>query len=492
MSATIFTPSPVNASERYLSRLCRRSFLRLWSWSNVYRDQKSGNGSVGKEVCDLLVVFDKHIFVFSDKYCAFPDTGNLSVDWERWLRRAVSESAKQVAGAERWIRNFPDRLFLDPGCEKPFPYELPPSHEAKYHRVVVAHGSAGRCREAFGGSGSLMLAPNEAQDSCIPFMLGRLDHVPGFVHVMDDFTLDTILESLDTVADLADYFEKKEELVSSGKLLSAAGEEDLLAYYLQRVNEEGKHHFDFPDDMDWVVVDEGHWESFRNHPDRLAKIEADKISYVWDYLIDQFAKNIFEGTEYFPSGMRLEEQEPGLRIMARELRTERRALAKSFVAVLERADRGERAARIVAPANGRGTYYVFLGVQPREDRTYGEYREVRRNMLEAYCLVTRLQNPEALDIVGIASEPMTSDGRSEDFLYLNGRVWNEHLEADASRLQSETRILQEVRPMPFTEHEYPRVWQQDIKRGRNRNKACPCGSGLKYKKCHGATRRSPA
>ena len=45
------------SSERYLTRLCRRSFLRLWSWPNIYRDQHWGGSALGKEVCDLLVVF---------------------------------------------------------------------------------------------------------------------------------------------------------------------------------------------------------------------------------------------------------------------------------------------------------------------------------------------------------------------------------------------------------------------------------------------------
>ena len=40
-------------------------------------------------MCDLLVVFELDIFVFSDKHCALPDTGDLRKDWARWFRRAV-------------------------------------------------------------------------------------------------------------------------------------------------------------------------------------------------------------------------------------------------------------------------------------------------------------------------------------------------------------------------------------------------------------------
>ena len=56
-------------------------------------------GTAGKEICDLLVVFDRHLFVFSDKYCAFPDTGDIALDWCRWYKRAIKKSADQVWGA---------------------------------------------------------------------------------------------------------------------------------------------------------------------------------------------------------------------------------------------------------------------------------------------------------------------------------------------------------------------------------------------------------
>lgn len=149
----------VTHSERYLTRLCERSFLSLWSYPGVYRDEGMNNGGHGKEVCDLLVVFGNDILLFSDKDCAFPDSGNLDRDWSRWFRRAVQRSADQVWGAERWIRMYPERLFLDRACSRPFPVALPPMDRARFHRIVVAHDAARRCRELLGGSGSLMLFP---------------------------------------------------------------------------------------------------------------------------------------------------------------------------------------------------------------------------------------------------------------------------------------------------------------------------------------------
>lgn len=82
----------ITPSEQYLKKLCDHAFLSLWSYSNIYRDQ--GPGDQGKELCDLLVVFENHILIFSDKYVNFPSSGNIRLDWGRWFKRAVYASAK--------------------------------------------------------------------------------------------------------------------------------------------------------------------------------------------------------------------------------------------------------------------------------------------------------------------------------------------------------------------------------------------------------------
>src|SRR5438105_1626186 len=85
----------VTPSEGYLRQKCDRTFLSLWSYPNPFRDQAGGDAD-GKEICDLLVVFEKHIIVFSDKHCQFPESGNVDLDWARWYRRAIEKSAHQL------------------------------------------------------------------------------------------------------------------------------------------------------------------------------------------------------------------------------------------------------------------------------------------------------------------------------------------------------------------------------------------------------------
>src|SRR5262249_25314930 len=129
--------------------------LSLWSYPGVYRDQKDG-----KEICDLLVVFGEHIIIFSDKSCLYPEGDNADLNWKRWFKRAIYKSAEQLWGAERWIRNHPNRLFLDPACTQTFPIALPDLSKAIFHRILVAHGSAEQCKKILGGSGSLRIIPN--------------------------------------------------------------------------------------------------------------------------------------------------------------------------------------------------------------------------------------------------------------------------------------------------------------------------------------------
>jgi hypothetical protein len=321
----------VTRAEAYLGSLCEHSFLSLWSYPAVFRDQgKSGSGD-GKEVADLLVVFENDIIVFSDKDIAWPKAKDLKVAWTRWHRRAILEGSVQLWGAERWISEHSDRLFLDRQCLVPFPLALPPGHSARIHLVLVAHGAAEACREFYGGSGSLLLTPPVGSAIGLPFAVGDVDSSRTFVHVLDDTSLDIVMEHCDTVADFVAYLNAKEALVRSGRLLSAAGEEELVAHFLTHTDALGAHCFTFPDDAAHVVLDEGHYDEFRKNPQLAAKQAADDVSCLWDSLIEEWSKNVLGGTLYFSSGSDVEHHERGLRILAREPRIRRRMLSRALV-----------------------------------------------------------------------------------------------------------------------------------------------------------------
>lgn len=456
----------VTPADRYLQKLCENAFLRLWSYPGVYRDQgKAGNQGDGKEVCDLLVVFENHIIIFSDKSCVFPDSGDIERDWARWYRRAVLASARQVWGAERWIRDIPKRLFLDRACTRPFPFPLPDPEKAVFHRIVVAHNSAIRSRRHFGGSGSLMIMPDIIGDQHtlsvakggMPFAVGHIDPTRGFVHVLDDVSMDVLLKTLDTISDFVGYLAKKEALIASGKLGAATGEEDLLAFYLWNLNDDREHDFVIPDHVDKISIDELFWVSFRTSPQRHAQIEADRVSYMWDALIEEFGKNILGGTLYHGADHDIGYHEPGLRFLAREPRLVRRNLSKALAGVLERATSSGLAARVVAPNSAKEPLYVFLSVANRHGMPDCDFRSARVGILTAYCKVAKLLHPDADYVLGIGTEPLGCGGRSEDLICIDARGWTDEDFEEARQIQNETGILKNTAMTKVREHEFPVV-----------------------------------
>lgn len=492
---TVERASGGTASEKYLQMLCERSFLRFWSHPCVFQDSGVSQRAHGKELCDLLVVFGNDVLIFSDKHCDFPAHDDIHVAWSRWFKRAVQAGDTQIFGAERWLKSFPDRLFLDPRCTRRFPFPLPPASSMRVHRIVVAHGASAACKSHFGGgSGSLMIDSTVVGDAHIArhnpsnlFTIGQIDPSRGYVHVFDDTTLDVVMRTLDTIADFVAYLNKKEAFIGRMIAVLASGEEELLAFYLTKTKE-GGHDFVMPADALQCFLPEGHWEGFRNHPSRLAQIAANRVSYVWDELIERFSHHIMTGTQQYTTSSRAEDSEKMLRFLAGENRTRRRMLAECVLTVIQNAGGTKQFVRICQSTKSGEPDYVLLSAPSTHARDEGEYRFFRRKVLESYCLVYRLQRPEAKDIVGIAFTPASEERGSEDLVYFDGRNWTPEMEAEAVSLQVDLNILQTINPVRTTYHEYPRLLPRELGQRRMRKKVgmnapCPCGSGKKFKKC---------
>jgi hypothetical protein len=465
----------ITPSERYLKKLCDRAFLSLWSYSSIYRDQKQGEKGDGKELCDLLVVFGNHILIFSDKHIEFPNSGNILLDWSRWYRRAVSDSAKQIFGAERWIKSFPHRLFIDRECRQPFPIQIPDPNEAKFHRIVIAHGVADRCKQFFGGgSGSLVIDNTIIGDihtgeRCMPFSIGQVDLSKGYVHVFDEVTLDVVLQTLDTITDFTSYLSKKEKFLTSHLMVHVTGEEELLAFYFQQLDKKGEHEFILPkENLSGFTLAEGFWENFIHSAERKSQLEANRISYAWDSLIETFNKNILRDNQYYASPTDTTSQEKMVKFLAREHRTRRRMLAKALYGLLNKTMSSEHGARVIAPSDKGDPYYIFLVLPKPEDVTNEKYREIRRELLGDYCLVVKYKFPEAEDIIGFATEIGKNGHRSEDLIYLDARQWTEENQLLAERYHNEMGLLKTINRFEGKEFEFPA--EKEKKRKRRRSK----------------------
>ena len=99
----------LTVSEKKLAALGYQTFLRLWSYPNPYKLQSNG-----KELCDLLIVFDNHIIIFSDKDCVYGNSDDPKVDWRRWYKRAIQKSAEHKNWKARQRRS--RRVSSDARC----------------------------------------------------------------------------------------------------------------------------------------------------------------------------------------------------------------------------------------------------------------------------------------------------------------------------------------------------------------------------------------
>lgn len=482
-------------SEKYLAKLADRSFLNLWSYPNPYRSQKLGGAGDGKEICDLLVVCDPHVLVFSEKDITWTDKP-VDVAWPRWCRRAVFDAATQLKGAERWINEFPDRIFLDKLCEVPFPLGFPAVERRRVHRIIVARGAKDACRKYFdGGLGTFVIKPDlKGQDHCTPgaetyapFAIGDIDPEGDFVHVFDEVSLDIVMRELDTISDFTQYLDKRAAFLRSGRLEYAHGEEDLLAYYAVRINEEGDHDFTAPEGHSWndvksVTIGAGHWANYVTSPQYLAKKEADKVSYAWDGLIEAFTDHLLGGTTIVLPGhtYSLTDSELAVRHMALQNRFYRRGHSEAILNALE-IGRNQQVffrALLGPPDSSRGeTAFFFMTLKYLDwmdnKGGYEKYREMRTFYLQTYAQAFLMKHSHIQRIIGIAMEPPDQGrGASEDIVYAAQTEWTEKDRKQNREDCAALGIMGAMRQTHYKGTEFPSVQRaiRNVPRGNRKQR----------------------
>lgn len=396
----------MNEAEKFVTQLCRKSFLSLWSYSNPQ------GKNPGKELCDALVVCDPDVIIFSVKQVGVTDSWDVSVDWKRWLKRAIHESAKQIYGGERWITNNKNVVTKDGKTGLPFP-ELT---SRRIHRVAVALGSG---RE-------------------VPIPSG--DFGKGFVHIFEEASLSIVMREMDTITDFVKYLMDKEALYRRGvKMTLLGGEEDFMAIYLI----EGRS---FPANWDSILVESGLWADFIRRPEYQRKKKEDKISYLWDELIEHICEYFYKGG--LEVGGSLSDVDQVLRIMARENRFSRRVLSQRFVEFIRSVRTGTIRSRYVQSPSG--VPYVFL------QRPHGYDRNQRRAELANRCYVVRDFYPDQTTVVGIATEePHPKKETSFDLVVFCQEEWTEEDKRRAKSMQAQMGYFKNSVKRPMSECEYP-------------------------------------
>jgi len=318
--------------------------------------------------------------------------------------------------------------------------------------------------------------------------VGDLAPEKTFVHVLDDYSLDILMSARDTISDFVSYLTKREILLRGQCRILATGEEQLLACYLVNLDGNKEHNFVFPAPVgtvfNGILLTEGHWEDFQNSPQRIEQLKQDEVSYAWDELIEKFSYYALRGEQDFVTAGGFKDAERIFRFMAREPRVKRRYFAKSLLEMIYTTPINVQNLRVIPPLRASDPYYVFLLLPAIYAKTYDEYRDIRRRLLEDCCLVTKLVYPDAKDIIGIATEtdPQLVN-RSEDSLYIDAREWDAQMESETKKIQMELGIL--TRPKKHHEliREFPDPGIPSANMKNPRNKPCPCGSGKKFKHC---------
>jgi hypothetical protein len=441
----------VNENERCLKDLCDRAFLTLWSYPGVHK-------SPGQEACDLLVVSGNDVIIFSDKAGPFSESVDVHAGWAKWYRKAVGGSLDQLRGAERWLKQHPERLYVDAACTQPLPLQIPDPTLARYHRVAVVHGASKRHASESGGSGALAIVPGivgpahcaAPKDGGKPFAIGQVDPAFGYVHIMDSPSLDILLSELDTVSDLLAYLRWKEDLIENGRLERASGEPDLLAYYIERIRVAENYSPSLPEGVVRLSVPAGAWDRYKASEARQSRQQANESSRVIDRLVEQFNRNAFARTEYDASTPSVAGLERIMRFLSREPRTRRRIIGNALETLLRETPADHYSAvTVVHPSEPGDPRYVLLLLSPHHRdtrvRNYAEYREFRLWMLGEYCRAVRYQFPDAQDIVGIATDLTQGTGRSEVAVYYDGRNFTEQDAVAAQALIERTGALQGLR-----------------------------------------------
>jgi hypothetical protein len=431
--------SGLNESEKLLAQLCENAFLSLWTYPNVYR-------SKAKELTDLLIVFENTVVIISDKCCSYPNTGNQILDWTRWCRKSLIESAAQLNRAENWLLHHPKKIFLDAKCEQPLPIEIPDLKNIKIYKICVALGASERLLQETGRP-SLRIETSVVDDEKM-FSVGKLSSCNGWVHVFGKDELLLTLSLIDTAGDFIEYLAKRETLLNNKNFALAESEEDLVAYYLWQ-----NRNFKIESEQPFKIEPNLLQKLLANKSFQAGKSE-DQASYFWDGLIEHFNEHFLNetlesGNEVYPS-----EHEKGVRILARETRFSRRILSNWILERAEKAPKEYVASAMKSAVQAEVIYVLLIGPGAPQPE-YQKYRNFRQNELTLRCYAAKAKFPSSRYVVGLGLDSRGVVGQSEDFQVIDTAEWTSTDLAQATKMAAELGYFVSE-PSLFSATEYPK------------------------------------
>ena len=473
--------------ERRLSAVADDAFFGLWSYACVMRNVGGAARAVGKEVADLLVFFDNSLILFSEKDIAFQDRGQPAVAWQRWYARSIEASAAQLHGAEDYIRRFPERLYLDQACTDAFPFSLS-EPGLRFHLVAVCRNSLSAARAHFGTTPYSRLSSlsfdrdlSSTARRTTPFVVGDFDSKKTFVHVFDEDALDLLMSNLDCAADFLHYIRMRERAIRDEGLTRFDAEEDLLgrylsfgdacdgfgAYRLPPGTESGQPH----------CLKRGIWINFIGteagscHRAQLATAQT------WKRLVRGFDNAIVSATIAEGRDFALTAHERALRVAAGANVLTRAHLADLVMSLLATVPRKIRNARLVLV--GRTAYILLVVPRHAEHDDYDDYRIHRAAVMGEYGMVARHLCNDVDNVLIVGFDSRDSAMTSQTIMLFDGRIPLTPSERSlAIEIMVTRNVLNKLRPTDSKLVDAAALFKA------GRNEACPCGSGLKFKRCH--------
>lgn len=422
----IVKSSGITPTERLLADLCEKSFLKLWSYPNPFKEDR-------KELCDLLAVFENHVFIFFDRESRQLDRLDKDpmVNWDRWKRTAVDDQLRTVRGAEAYVRSGRG-IYLDNALTVQFPISID-RENIVVHKIIVAHGADQACKSFSDANVYGSLAVNygaiSAEES-LPFMIGLDKDRP--VHVFDSHNLTVIFDELDTFFDFSSYLDAKIEAIQRFDSLMYCGEEDLLAHYLLNFDEAKNRHFigTTREGVNGLWIGEGEWKDFSESKIYKAKKLANRNSYLWDEIIQRTCQNALDGT--LLGNSTLLRGQSAIHEMAKEPRFFRRALSEAMISAVQNfPETSEPIVRNLSfmPSFYDGKAYVFLQLKVTKVADYdNDYRPKRQALLQIACGAAKNKFQDLHTIIGIAIDaPKFADRNAEDFILLRCENWTHEL-----------------------------------------------------------------
>jgi hypothetical protein len=355
-------------SEKYVSELCRKSFLPFWSFPSPL-------GKKGKELCDVLVVCGDDIIIISIKDIKVSEHPDETIQYERWQKKAISDSIDQIYGAERFLKTVDEITIKD----RETSIKLPAKEERSIFRIAIAFGR----KESF------------------PLETGNFGN--GFVHVFDEESTFTVLNELDTFPDFINYLKAKEQFLSNRTIL-VPKEVDFLALYIQTS-------LDFGVNPDFVTID-SLWSEYEKSDEYKRWQQEIQKSYVWDKLIAQLYKIHIEENLGIANRTDLE-------IATRTISLESRINRIELGIILEDAMNKKVKARMIKLPKSNYSYVIMPLNSKNWDDKEGE--------LQLRCVVARYENPTAHKVIGIAIGKSSQGEFMFDLAYFNIPELNEEL-----------------------------------------------------------------